>query len=127
MNGQSRYVAKSDISLTSWAGIASVTAGVALSQFVLASEAGAGEDILQVGAPIAFGSLIANLVNKPPGAAEKWTVYAKRGAIAGVAGTAALMAAGVYPVSVDAATLGFVGLVGASTIIGDLAVNSIQW
>jgi len=100
--------------------------GVVLSQFVLASEASMTEDLLQVGAPIAMGGLVANVFYPPSFAGDgpkSPTYYATRALVGGVAGTAVLMIAGVMPVMFDIQTLSFVGLVGGSVVLGEFTAT----
>ena len=126
MEGSRRYqVYSMSISDTAQATLIGIGAGVAISQFVLASEAGIAENIIQVGAPIAIGGAVANIgfvpgPHSPP-------VLLQKGLIAGSVGAGVLMAAGALPVAFDAPLLGFVGLVGASVIIGEMATSAVKW
>jgi hypothetical protein len=71
---------------------------------------------------------VANIVaGKVKGQREKYTWYLQHAAVAGAVGTIALMAAGALPTTVDAATLGFAGLVGASVALGDLIVEAVDF
>lgn len=119
------------ISVGAEANLLSVGVGVAISQFVLQSEAGVGENIIQVGAPILIGSAVAQLLITPKlkrdGKQEKYYYWLQLGAIGGVAGAAALMAAGALPVQFDAATLGFIGLVGSSVAIGGIIADAVDF
>ena len=101
-----------------------VGAGVVISQFVLASEAGIAENIIQVGAPIAIGGAVANLGFVP--GPHTPTALVQKGLIAGAVGAGVLMAAGALPVAFDVPTLGFVGLVGASVIVGEMATSAVK-
>ncbi len=112
------------ISDTAAATLWGVGAGVAISQFVLASEAGIAENVIQVGAPIALGGAVAN-IGFVPGPHTPSTLVQK-GLIAGAVGAGILMAAGALPVAFDAPTLGFMGLVGASVVIGEMATSAVK-
>lgn len=83
-----------------------------------ASAAGLGAIALSVGAPTVVGALIANVVMP----VKNWDVSldVKRGIAAGAAGVGFLMATGQLPVQLDVQLLGTVGLIGVSTVLGDI-------
>lgn len=102
--------------------------GLAMSQFVLEGEAAISENLLQVGAPIAFGALAVNYVYpKWTGGGDTPMDYLKTGVLAGAVGTGVMMAAGALPVAFDVPTLGFAGLVGLSVVVGQMASSAINW
>lgn len=106
--------------------LSSVAAGLVITQFVLEAETGVAENLVMVGGPILVGGLVANyLTSYARTGPEYYGEYLQQGLIAGAAGAAALMIAGVLPVELSADVLSTVGLVGSSVIIGDLIADSI--
>lgn len=127
MDSRLRQWAGTDIAISqaAYATIYGVAAGLVFTQFVLEGEAGIGENLLSVGAPIALGGAVSNIGFPKPTTAQHWYWYLQHGAIAGAVGTGVMMAAGAMPVTFDAATFGFAGLVGASVIIGEMISDAV--
>jgi hypothetical protein len=100
--------------------------GLAITQFVLEGEASMTENLLAVGAPIAIGSLAAELLGyKAPGPkSPSW--YITTGLAAGAIGVGAMMAMGALPVVFDGPTFGTLGLVAVSVAVGEGAHNAIS-
>lgn len=105
--------------------------GTAFAVLVSGAEVSGVETIaqqfLQVGAPSMLGAAVAVIVGKPFKTGNKTPLdYLMRGAIAGAAGTIVLIAAGALPAVFDTQLVTFVGLVGASAIVGEALANAVE-
>ena len=120
------------IQVQKWAVEAGLGAGIAGTAFAVlvsgAEQVGVdtiAQQVLQVGAPAMLGQCVSLLVGPATTTKKTPTDYLLRGAIAGLSGSAVLVAAGVMPLILDTQMVTFVGLLGASAIVGEMAANAI--
>jgi hypothetical protein len=110
--------------------IASASGVATLAQtFFMAGEEGAAsglfQNVIQIGAPVALGAAVANLLHNPTKPGEKaGSEYLMRLAIGGGVTVGILMLAGVITPGLDVGTLSLVALTGGSIVVGDMLALS---